>query len=61
MRPIVMQVLNMVVYKAVALAVCTIVIHLLWNLLMPAILGLPAITLLQALGVYVLFSFLFKS
>ncbi|MFC1655981.1 hypothetical protein ACFL3C_03865 [Patescibacteria group bacterium] len=34
---------------------------LLWNWLMPVIFGLPAISLLQALGLNLLAGFLFKS
>src|SRR4051812_15848884 len=36
-------------------------VYFLWNMLMPAIFGLKAITFVQAWGMYVLASLLFKS
>ena len=39
----------------------TIVVMLLWNWLMPAIFGLPALTFFQVIGLEILFGIMFKT
>ena len=53
-----MQILAIVL---IALLLVTVPTWLLWNWLVPPIFGLPEITLLQALGILLLSSFLFRS
>jgi len=53
-----MQILAIVL---ITLLLVTVPTWLLWNWLVPPIFGLPEITLLQALGILLLSSFLFRS
>lgn len=48
------RVVGMLALGAVAAAVAGAVLMMLWNWLMPAVFGLPAISLAQALGLFVL-------